>query len=318
MRRKNRRALAKQRELILGKHYRRVRSQGISTWDRRLTTLSKELQAAPSLAWALNEWNPQPPKYLIQQVEGAILSSRLVGKALLWRDAHQRGYFGWAQKGVSGITDQAARLKYTGWTEAPLGSASEAWRWFSKKAPVTKDEFKVMVEAARAKAWTIADADNRKVVAATKGLIEEAIAGQRTVAEVVKESRAAWDALGVTKANPYHLETAARTSIHTAANAARWSELQRDTQGLREFFPLLEFVTVGDEALCDTCEPLDGRVYRRDDGFWMTYYPPLHFNCRCLVIEVSVIDIEAEGIKPGEYPTSPLPAPGFDRMPEAA
>ena len=88
---------------------------------------------------------------------------------------------------------------------------------------------------------------------------------------------------------------------------------------MREFFPLLEFVAVGDEAMCDICEPLDTQVYRRDDGFWMIYYPPLHFNCRCLVIEVSVLDIEAEGIKPREdYPTSPLPAPGFDRMPEAA
>jgi len=291
----------------------------IKVWDRGLQTIERELKAAPSLAWVANEWTPQPPKYVVRQVEGVVLSGRMLGSALLWRDAHQRGYFGWAQKqGVKGITEKAARLKYAQWSEVPLEPGGEAWRWFKHKVPYTKDEFAKLAEAARAKAWTIAHADNQKVVAATKGLIEESIAGQRTVAEFVKEARAGWDALGVTKANPYHLETAALTNIHSAANAARWQGLAEDSQGLREFFPLWEFVTVGDAAVCDICGPLDTRVYRRDDPFWSVHYPPLHHRCRCMVLEVSVLDIETEGIKEDKiYPVVEVP-PGFDRLPTAA
>ena len=44
---------------------------------------------------------------------------------------------------------------------------------------------------------------------------------------------------------------------------------------------LLMFMTVGDDAVDDECDELDGLTYRADDEFWETHTPPLHINCRC-------------------------------------
>jgi len=243
--------------------------------------------------------------------------NKLLGRALLWRDAAAGGYFDWAEKqGLTSVSAQAAGLKYTDWTEAPLGSAGEAWRWFKNKIPMTREEFLGLAKASHARAFTIAGAENDRLIKTIKALAGDAIKGDLTRAEFVKSARLAWDTLGVTRANPFHLETTILTNLHSAANAARWSELQRDSEGLRAFYPYLQFLTVGDEAVCEICGPRDGKIYGRDDPFWQTNYPPLHHRCRCEVLEVSVLDAETEGLKPSQgYPVAPPPSEGFDRPP---
>lgn len=148
----------------------------------------------------------------------------------------------------------------------------------------------------------------------------DSIKGDLTRHEFMKAAKQAWETIGVTQANPYHLETALLTNIHSASNAARWQELNSDSAGLKRFFPYLQFFTVGDESVCPICGPLHEKTYKRDDPFWQMHYPPLHHRCRCLVEEVSVLDVELEGIKPDtKYPTSSPtyqpPAKGFDRPP---
>ncbi len=312
MKKQGRKYLGSRRAKIIDRHYSRSRAEGIRVYDSLLKKLEAGLSGASSFNWIETGWNPPAPKYLVEHVHGVLLSSRLVGKALLWRDAHQRGFFEWAEKReVSGLAERAAALKFTDWTEAPIAADSEAWRWFRKKIPMTADEFKAASRSAQAAAFTIANTENLNLVKAAKGLVEEAVRGQMTKHEFMKAAKDAWSVLGVTKAAPWHLETVYLTNIHSAANAARWNELQRDTAGLRNFFPSLQFLTVGDQA-CDICAPLDGQVHPRDDGFWSTYYPPLHHRCKCQVIEVSVLD----NVRPTELPGGLLPpAPGFDRPP---
>jgi len=316
VRKKGRKQLAKRREKILGRHYGKSRAEAIRLWNDWLASHEKAIVGAESLNWIENFWNPVVPKRVVEHVSGVLLSSKMIGRALTWRDAHQRGYFQWAEKKeIKGLTAQAARLKYTDWTEAPIGSAGESWRWFKNKIPMTKSEFAAVAKRTHAAAFTIANTENELLVRSVKGLVDDAIKGDLTRGEFLKAAKEAWGALGVTRANPYHLETTLLTNIHSAANAARWSELQRDTEGLRQFYPYLQFVTVGDEAVCDICGPLDGQVYSRDDDFWDVYYPPLHHRCRCEVIEVSVLDVETEKIKPDtDYPDV-QPAKGFDMPP---
>jgi hypothetical protein len=43
---------------------------------------------------------------------------------------------------------------------------------------------------------------------------------------------------------------------------------------------------------------LDGTaVYRRDDPVWLKFYPPWGWQCRCIVIPLSVEDAAARGVK---------------------
>lgn len=41
---------------------------------------------------------------------------------------------------------------------------------------------------------------------------------------------------------------------------------------------------------------LHGRIYRYDDPFWATFYPPNGFNCRCTVIALADRDLKRKGI----------------------
>jgi SPP1 gp7 family putative phage head morphogenesis protein len=66
------------------------------------------------------------------------------------------------------------------------------------------------------------------------------------------------------------------TAIAAAENASSWLRFEDQKQTL----PYLKYSTIGDA--CDICAPLDGTTLKVDDPFWNTFYPPNHFNCRCL------------------------------------
>jgi SPP1 gp7 family putative phage head morphogenesis protein len=47
---------------------------------------------------------------------------------------------------------------------------------------------------------------------------------------------------------------------------------------------LFTWHTSGDEKVCPICAPLDGICLPKEDDFWRTYWPQLHFRCNCNVI----------------------------------
>ena len=317
MKKKSRYGQAKIRQKIVDRTYGESKSEAIRLWNDWLKSHELQITKAPDLAFISGIWNPPVPKYITEHVAGTLLSSRLTGKALLWRDAAGRGYLDWAAKhGIeTPLTGLARDLDYSNWSNVPIGSVEETWRFFHDKIPMTRAEFNGLARKSHAAAFTIADTENKLLVNSIKGLADEAVKGNLTVYEFIKSAKEAWNILGVTKAKPYHLETVCLTNVHSAANAARWQELQRDSEGLREFFPYLEFITAADDLVCEICSPMAGRVYPRDDLVWQRNYPPLHHRCRCQVTEISVLEAEEEGIKPGNYPDAPQPAPGFDQPP---
>lgn len=76
--------------------------------------------------------------------------------------------------------------------------------------------------------------------------------------------------------NENYLATEYNTAIASAQNASSWERIQED----KNVLPYLKYQTIGDA--CDICEPLDNVVLPVDDPFWNNFYPPNHFNCRCL------------------------------------
>jgi SPP1 gp7 family putative phage head morphogenesis protein len=63
----------------------------------------------------------------------------------------------------------------------------------------------------------------------------------------------------------------------SARAGRRWLGIWAD----RVIFPLLEYVTVGDQRVRDTHKVLDGVIRPVEDAFWNTYYPPWSWRCRC-------------------------------------
>ena len=87
-----------------------------------------------------------------------------------------------------------------------------------------------------------------------------------------------------------HAETVLRTNGFQAFASARY----RKQQAMKDIFPMLKYVTVGDGRVRDAHAKLDGVILPADDPFWKDHYPPWDFNCRCLVVQLTNEDAQDE------------------------
>lgn len=92
---------------------------------------------------------------------------------------------------------------------------------------------------------------------------------------------------------PRRLETIYRTNMQAAYSAARYQRLRENIDNR----PYWQYSAVGDERTRPAHQVLNGKVYRYDDPFWATFYPPNGFNCRCTVIALGERDLKRKGIE---------------------
>ena len=105
---------------------------------------------------------------------------------------------------------------------------------------------------------------------------------------------------------PAYLNTLVRTNTFEALNEARYS-LYSDPE-LADFVQALEYSAILDERTTDICSAMDGRVYRADHEVWDDYRPPLHWNCRSVLVAITAVD-GWDGHEDG--PPSVAPQDGF-------
>jgi SPP1 gp7 family putative phage head morphogenesis protein len=107
-----------------------------------------------------------------------------------------------------------------------------------------------------------------------------------------------------------YLDTVARTNLFTAMNEARFTEFS--DPALSDFVVALRYSAVLDQHTTDICQGLHELVYRTDNELWNVYRPPNHFNCRSVLVPVTVIDVE-DGLWDGQEsePPSVEPQEGF-------
>jgi SPP1 gp7 family putative phage head morphogenesis protein len=98
-----------------------------------------------------------------------------------------------------------------------------------------------------------------------------------------------------TMGSPWRLETIYETNMQSAYMAGRYAGMMAATQ----YAPWWEYSATMDSRTRPTHAALNGRVFRFDDPFWDTWYPPNGFRCRCRVIPRT--DIEH---KRGDFQTS--------------
>ena len=87
---------------------------------------------------------------------------------------------------------------------------------------------------------------------------------------------------------PRRLNTIYRVNMQSAYSAARYQRM-RDNVDNR---PYWQYSAVGDERTRPAHLALSGKIYRYDDPFWTTFYPPNGFNCRCSVIALAERDLQ--------------------------
>ncbi|QCW20343.1 hypothetical protein [Flavobacterium phage FPSV-S1] len=77
------------------------------------------------------------------------------------------------------------------------------------------------------------------------------------------------------------LETEFNTAFSLSQSAQDWLQIEEQKDAL----PMLRFSTVGDNRVRDDHADFDGITLPVDDPFWDNNYPPLDWNCRCIVTQ---------------------------------
>jgi SPP1 gp7 family putative phage head morphogenesis protein len=92
----------------------------------------------------------------------------------------------------------------------------------------------------------------------------------------------------VTFGTPWRLETIYETNLQSAYMVGRHDAMT----AAKQYAPWWEYSAVMDNRTRPQHAALSGMVFRSDDPFWQTWYPPNGFRCRCRVIPRT--DIEKE------------------------
>lgn len=91
---------------------------------------------------------------------------------------------------------------------------------------------------------------------------------------------------------PRRLETIYRTNMQAAFAAQEYQQLMDNIDDR----PYWQYSAILDNRTRPTHASMHGLVFRYDDPFWTTFYPPNGFNCRCSVNALKQRDLDRKGL----------------------
>ena len=163
-------------------------------------------------------------------------------------------------------------------------------------------------QESHAKAFTVAKAMRLDILQDIREMVQKSIQEGITLQEFKKQlepklrAKGWWgrkmimDAEGraseVQLGSPHRLKTIYQTNLQTAYNAGRYKEMMENADDR----PYWQYVAVMDSRTRPSHAALNGKVFRYDDPFWDTHYPPLGFRCRCRVRALSGNNLKDRGI----------------------
>ena len=86
--------------------------------------------------------------------------------------------------------------------------------------------------------------------------------------------------------NQKYLEAEYQFAVSSSQSAGNWANISSDYD--------LQYRTAGDDWVRDSHDQLRDTTLLKDDPFWISYYPPNGWRCRCTAVQV----------RKGKYETS--------------
>ncbi|EBH6704346.1 phage head morphogenesis protein [Salmonella enterica] len=170
------------------------------------------------------------------------------------------------------------------------------WNWYDTSVDV------------HARSFTVAKAARVDVLTTIQGEVERAIAQGLSQQEFIdtlapRLKKLGWwgkqvivDSAGnaetVQLGSPRRLALIYNVNTRVAYNVGRYAQLMNST----DTHPFWQYVAVMDSRTRPSHAALNGLVFRYDDPFWKTHYPPNGWNCRCRVRALSQERMNALGL----------------------
>ncbi|MCX0339195.1 MULTISPECIES: phage head morphogenesis protein [Acinetobacter] len=170
----------------------------------------------------------------------------------------------------------------------------EALQFARSRKIVLPDEFYSLDLKTRQLATTVSFLSSIEQIQTVIAAVNKAIADGSTFEDfkkLVAENE-------IKLSEPY-LKNVFRTNIQTAYSHGRWQQQQRN----RDKRPYLMYSAIDDSRVRPSHLALNRIIRHIDDPFWLMYYPPWSFMCRCTVIALT----EKQALKYGITPDDQLP-----------
>ena len=162
----------------------------------------------------------------------------------------------------------------------------QAIRMLRQRLGIDPETFAELEAAARSRAWRVAGVWNMRLLAQVHDELLNSIESGETARDFRLRLPDMADRNGWSGENPWHGTIVQFQNFAMAHAAGRAAEYQQYD------VPHWRYVVYDESTACPICGPLNGKVFASDDR---TYWPPLHFNCRCM--DEPVFEGEAQ---PGE------------------
>ena len=139
---------------------------------------------------------------------------------------------------------------------------------------------------AHAKSFTVAKAMKLDLLQDIRGAVDKSLANGTTLAtfrdelEPILKAKGWWgkDAdTGAQLGSGHRLENIFRTNLQSSYMAGRYKQQVENADDR----PYWQYIAVMDSRTRPAHSALNGKVFRFDDVFWNTHYPPCGYRCRC-------------------------------------
>lgn len=186
-----------------------------------------------------------------------------------------------------------------------------AIKHFKNKSNALSWDWYDLWENAHNKTFTVAKVMREDILKDIRTSLDKALFEGKTFSEFQKElkptlQKKGWwgeqivvDSKGnaekVQLGSMYRLKTIYSVNMQTSYMAGRY-KTQMDNVDNR---PYWEYVAVLDKRTRPEHAQLHGLIYRYDDPFWKSFYPPNGWRCRCRVNTLSNYNLKKKDIKPG-------------------
>ncbi|MCX7907951.1 MAG: phage head morphogenesis protein [Ignavibacteria bacterium] len=151
-------------------------------------------------------------------------------------------------------------------------------------------------EAIRQHAFTVAKVTKADILLIFKQSLEKALKEGITYQDWKKSIDSLLMQKGYIKredGSAWRKDVIFRTNLQTAYQAGRYQEMKTAVEDL----PYWQYISVLDTRTRPNHAALNGKVFRADDPFWKTHYPPNGYNCRCRVRALTKEQVQQMGLK---------------------